>query len=596
MNHGNYRALWNSQTDAISNTGSWTPVCIGDERATTTTTTTTTTTMAPVSAHLDVEGSDSCSGETVTKEVCLQAVQQLLPEGATQETPTLNDGSWAHVPQGCSMNHGNYRALWNSQTDAISNTGSWTPVCSGDVSPAAFAWQAAGTLAELEATIQEYPLTEYTYGVQYNHGWGDVHDIVINSWNRGIRVSATPFYPQGDDAAALAFGTTVFTRDTDGQTAGEWIQNYYQNDLPVHSNGVSDGTLVFRRMLPHAWQDVGTLADLESEVGQYPFAEWTYGVIYNHGWGDVHDVVINSWNRGIRVSASPFYPQGDSAEALNFGTTVFTRDTDGQTAGEWIQNYYQDDGADQSVHTNGNADGVRLFRQRLSTAWEAAGTLAQLESEVAQYPFTEWTYGVTYNGGWGDVHDIVINSWNRGIRVSATPFYPQGDDAAALAFGTTVFTRDTDGQTPGEWIQNYYQNDEPVHSNGVSDGIQVFRRRLPFAWQDVGTLADLESESAQNPFTEWTYGVIYNHGWGDVHDIVMNSWNRGTRVSVTPFYPQGDDAAALNFGTTVFTRDTDGQTAGEWIQNYYQDDGADQSVHTNGNADGVRLFRHRLHG
>merc|ERR1719272_132235 len=121
MNHGNYRALWNSQTDAISNTGSWTPVCIGDERATTTTTTTTTTTMAPVSAHLDVEGSDSCSGETVTKEVCLQAVQQLLPEGATQETPTLNDGSWAHVPQGCSMNHGNYRALWNSQTGAISN-------------------------------------------------------------------------------------------------------------------------------------------------------------------------------------------------------------------------------------------------------------------------------------------------------------------------------------------------------------------------------------------------------------------------------------------------------------------------------------------
>jgi len=441
----------------------------------------------------------------------------------------------------------------------------------------------------LEATIQEYPLSEWTYGVQYNHGWGDVHDIVINSWNHGIRVSATPFYPQGDDAAALTFGTTVFTRDTVGQTPGEWIQNYYQDDVPVHSNGVADGVQVFRRMLPNAWQQIGTLADLESEVGQYPFAEWTYRVQYNHGWGDVHDVVINSWNRGIRVSASPFYPQGDDAAALNFGTTVFTRDTDGQTPGEWIQNYYQ---AGVPVHSNGVANGVALFRQRLSSAWEAAGTLAQLESEVAQYPFTDWTYGVTYNHGWGDVHDIVINSWNHGIRVSATPFYPQGDNAAALTFGTTVFTRDTVGQTPGEWIQNYYQDDVPVHSNGVADGVPVFRRRLPTAWQECGTLADLESESTQNPFTEWTYGVLYNHGWGDVHDIVINSWNRGIRVSVTPFYPQGDDAAALNFGTTVFTRDTDGQTAGDWIQNYYQ---SGVPIHSNGVSNGVRLFRHRLH-
>jgi len=41
----------------------------------------------------------------------------------------LNAGSWQHVPQGCSMNHANYRALWNSAVGT--NAGSWTPVCVG---------------------------------------------------------------------------------------------------------------------------------------------------------------------------------------------------------------------------------------------------------------------------------------------------------------------------------------------------------------------------------------------------------------------------------------------------------------------------------
>jgi hypothetical protein len=248
-------------------------------------------------------------------------------------------------------------------------------------------WQAAGTLAQLETSVQEFPFTEWTYGVRYNHGWGDVHDIVLNSWNRGVRVSVAPFYPQGDNAEQLAFGTTVFTRDTDGQTPGEWIQNYYRDDQPVHSNGNSNSVQVFRKRLPHAWQEVGTLADLESTIAEYPLTEWTYGVQYNHGWGDIHDIVINSWNQGIRVSAYPFYPQGDNAAQMSFGTTVFTRDTAGQTPGEWIQYYYQD--GRPAYHSNGQSDHVRVFRQRLSSEWQAAGTLAQFESTVAEYPFTE---------------------------------------------------------------------------------------------------------------------------------------------------------------------------------------------------------------
>jgi len=530
-------------------------------------------------------GLQSCDAryETTSEAECAQSCDGRLGECV----------GFSYAPMNGDRNHESSTVctLYSSE----SPTGTWTG-SAGTVQvfctrePARYAWQATGTLAQLEANIQEYPLTEWTYGVQYNHGWGDVHDVVINSWNRGIRVSATPFYPQGDNAQDLEFGTTVFTRDTDGQTPGQWIQNYYQDNVAVHSNGVADSIQVFRRRLPHAWEQVGTLAQLESEIAQYPLTEWTFGVQYNHGWGDVHDIVINSWNRGIRVSATPSYPQGDNAAALTFGTTVFTRDTDGQTPGQWIQNYYQ---RGEAVHSNGVADGISVFRQRLSTAWQSAGTLAQLEAQVSQYPFTEWTYGVQYNHGWGDVHDVVVNSWNRGIRVSATPFYPQGDNAQDLEFGTTVFTRDTDGQTPGQWIQNYYQDDVPVHSNGVADSIQVFRRRLPVAWQESGTLAQLESEIAQYPLTEWTFGVQYNHGWGDVHDIVINSWNRGIRVSVTPFYPQGDNAAALKFGTTVFTRDTDGQTPGEWIQNYYQ---SGDAVHSNGQSPNVQVFRHRVHG
>ena len=39
---------------------------------------------------------------------------------------------------------------------------------------------------------------------------------------------------------------------------------------------------------------------------------------------------------------------------------------------------------------------------------------------------------------------IIINRWNRGIRVSFPEFYPQGNDGSTLKFGTDVFTKDTD--------------------------------------------------------------------------------------------------------------------------------------------------------
>ena len=70
------------------------------------------------------------------------------------------------------------------------------------------------------------PPDQYDYGLQCNHGQGAIHEVVINGWNRGLRVSCATPYPTGDNGSAMSFGRAVFVKGTD-DCPGEWAHHYY---------------------------------------------------------------------------------------------------------------------------------------------------------------------------------------------------------------------------------------------------------------------------------------------------------------------------------------------------------------------------------
>jgi len=102
-----------------SNDGGYSPVCVGAEAFT------------QVVAHLDPQGSNTCSTTSISEEECLEAVTELLPAGQRQGRTGLVAGEWGHVPVGCSMQSGGDWAAHFNRRHHGSNTGAYSPVCVG---------------------------------------------------------------------------------------------------------------------------------------------------------------------------------------------------------------------------------------------------------------------------------------------------------------------------------------------------------------------------------------------------------------------------------------------------------------------------------
>ncbi len=90
---------------------------------------------------------------------------------------------------------------------------------------------------DYQEVLKKYPYTEYQYGVFYN---GIIHQVCINTWNKGVRISTIHTYPQGDNAKDLKEGRTVWTKDTNDAESnkGDWYHQYTTADFkPYGSNG-----------------------------------------------------------------------------------------------------------------------------------------------------------------------------------------------------------------------------------------------------------------------------------------------------------------------------------------------------------------------
>jgi len=126
------------------------------------------------------------------------------------------------------------------------------------------------------------------------------------------------------------------------------------------------------------------------------------------------------------------------------------------------------------------AESIKELKSMLQDrSWKSVGPISNLETILAQYPLTHWQLGVKHNTSLGSIHEVTVNSWNRGIRVSVTNPYPMGDDAKTLKWGNSVFTKNLDGEVDNIWYHKYYQFPGTYWwGNGATPTVELFVRRL----------------------------------------------------------------------------------------------------------------------
>eukprot|EP00040_Diaphanoeca_grandis_P011673 m.59872 g.59872 ORF g.59872 m.59872 type:complete len:426 (-) comp22770_c0_seq1:377-1654(-) len=252
----------------------------------------------------------------------------------------------------------------NSPSSAIETQ---PPLATAETSPKS--WQDVGSLDDLEALSRTFfPSTSYDLGVKFNSGvLGAIHKVTVNSWNRGIRVTVDDMYPQGDDGSTMVLGTAVFCKGLDDiDSTLTWKHFYYHQAASGQyvcrtSNGEQKQLRVYAKLRAHPWVHVGVLADIEKITSTtHPLDKYQLGIQYNHSLGSIHAVMVNSWNKGIRVSTST-YPQGDKGNALVFGKAVFVKGTP-DTPDQFKHYYYQQNAAGKFEQSSSNGHPtVKLF-------------------------------------------------------------------------------------------------------------------------------------------------------------------------------------------------------------------------------------------
>ena len=105
----------------------------------------------------------------------------------------------------------------------------------------------------------------------------------------------------------------------------------------------------------------------------------------------------------------------------------------------------------------------------------------------------------------------------------------------------------------------------------------------------VGTLKDFFTLTKRFPHTKYEYGTSYNSY--SIKSLYVNAWNRGTRLSVAPWYAHGDDGPSMKLGTTMFVHGTD-DSKGTWTHYYYQENIQGKLVYhgSNGNVNTQPFF------
>ena len=227
-----------------------------------------------------------------------------------------------------------------------------------------------------------------------------------------------------------------------------------------------------------------------------------------------------------------------------WGTTVFFSGLDDSNQGlSWEHKYYKQNAKGQMIAQSGNKGdkkNVQIWVQKRAFPWKKAGTLKDFDNVVKTYPHFAYEYATDYNTWGSSVSTVVLSSWKQGYRLTQQPLIPTGDRGAGMHFGTSVFTRDLsvqNGKVSRDkiWKQFYYIQDTNgkmsfIGGNGDSNDVTFYVKKRLNPWAYAGKVSDLSTIAAKYPFTKFDYGMKYQEVAGSIHDVVVNSWNKGIRV------------------------------------------------------------------
>ncbi len=115
-------------------------------------------------------------------------------------------------------------------------------------------------------------------------------------------------------------------------------------------------------------------------------------------------------------------------------------------------------------------------------------------------------------------------------------------------------------------------------------------------WANVGPLSSLPNIRALYPSTTHELGIADDGG--DIRNALLTTWNRGLRITLYPFVPQGRFFANSTFGTTIYTQGhLDEEDPNRWYHHYVRFFANGQVASTAGNglpADNVVVYARPL--
>ena len=94
-----------------------------------------------------------------------------------------------------------------------------------------------------------------------------------------------------------------------------------------------------------------------------------------------------------------------------------------------------------------------------------------------------------------------------------------------------------DGAANANWEHRYYRYPRTnLGGNaGNMNGRTIYKRKMHNGFKRVGSLNQIGSLRGKYPQTSFEFGLRYD---GEMQTAMENGWNRGTRVTLYPFYPQ----------------------------------------------------------
>jgi len=330
--------------------------------------------------------------------------------------------------------------------------------------------------------------------------------------------------------------------------------------------------------LSMAWKtNAGDFNSLQSMLIDFPPTHYEYGTSYNT---PTSRVVIAGFGENLpevgspRVMVTPFYPQTDHYHNQRWGTAMWTYgngDTQNPEArNKWYHKYVKSEWT--GTPSGGGGNGGQIDHKALSVRpftrpWTYVGILDDVMPRTDTkrcalcqfhdtYPHEKYELGML-TPNMQTVQHAFQNGWSRGEVITLYPLYYLNEesrgDAKKFRMGTSVLTMNMKGAKNTTRWTHHFQRYPRGRLGGLqgTNKIKVYVRERLHAWVKVGTMKDVQSLRKKYSHLNYNIGIPYN---GVIQRAFFNGWNRGTRMTLYPFYPQGGDEYNMQFGTALFTQ------------------------------------------